>query len=292
MQIALVTPLRDELGNLPDLFEGIRRQTVPIRYWVIVENDSTDGSRECLREAEKPPNVAEMDVLNITTANGAYQLGAKYAGIVNTGFDHIQRKWGVGDLDYIGILDADCIPEPTYFEKLVAFMAAHDDVGISSGVIRLENGESDIASADWVRGGCRLWKSACFRECGYIVGPSADTLSAIHAETAGWAVKVCKGAWVRSRETGVRSGYGYYGSSCHFRGIGPVYALAKALFLSTRSLSVGREFLLGYFGSFFSGAKRISDERILRYHRRYLWRVLQRRLSSGSTSHRAQVATR
>ena len=44
--IALITPLKDEISNIDRFISHIESQTIPITCLIIVENDSTDGSKE------------------------------------------------------------------------------------------------------------------------------------------------------------------------------------------------------------------------------------------------------
>lgn len=280
MKIAIVTPLKDEKENIEKLFDSISRQHAEIYLWVIVENDSSDGSKELLRQVERPSNVKNLKVLNIEMADPAYALGHKYSTIVNTGFKYIKENHSLCDNDFIGILDADCFPEIDYYAKLTKFMNEHRRVGISSGVIVQGDGRPDIASVEWVRGGCRLWKFPCFTEAGYLIGPSADTISAVKAEMRGWKVAVCENAFVTSRETGVRAGYGYYGSSTYFRGIGPFYALFKSLYLSRKNPRYGFDFFVGYFDNFLKKKPRIQDIEVRRYFKGYGLRVILGKLRS------------
>lgn len=275
-RIALVTPVRDELGTLPQLVAAIGAQTLPIDTWVVIENDSSDGSREyldCLADELGSPRLI---VRNLSFDDPAYALGKKYASIINAGFDELRALPDFASYDYIGILDADCVPEPDYYRKLVSFLDEDPRVGITSGVIYLPDGSPDPVSSEWARGGCRIWRKNCFDAAGYVVGPSADALSSAKAELRGWRTAVTASARIQSRETGARSGFEYYGKSAYFRGITPAYALARGLGSLFKRPRYAVEYLRGYFNAYASGMPRTSDREIIEYYSGYGVRKIQR----------------
>jgi glycosyltransferase involved in cell wall biosynthesis len=276
-KIGIVTPLRNEKKNIRKLFDSINNQSITIFYWLIIENDSDDGSIEMLNNIRSTNvNVEHLEILNQKSDNSKYELGVKYSSIVNTGFTHFKSKGLLNDLDFIGILDADCFPEPRYYEILTERMSQVEKLGISSGLISFEDGTNDIASKDWVRGGCRLWKIECFLDSGYIVAPSADTISACKAMLNGWQVKPVRSLKVVSRQLGSRVNYKYYGYSWYFRGHTPLFAVivaAKLIFLGEFRKS--KEFINGFFGSLFQKKDRINDKEILDYYKNHLFRKIK-----------------
>ena len=56
-KIALVTPVKDEIKNLPKLFESMEKQSINIYSWVIIQNNSTDGSKEYLEKIKCVDNL-------------------------------------------------------------------------------------------------------------------------------------------------------------------------------------------------------------------------------------------
>lgn len=269
VKIALVTPLRDEIANIDKLFESIKSQTIQINTWIIVENGSTDGSIEKLKNITPPSNVENLIVLNGIFENNEYALGSKYSQVVDSGFKEAQRQTNYEILTHIGILDADCFPEPGYYKKLVDFLSADNSIGITSGIIYDEHGNIDAASTSWVRGGCRLWSSDCFNKSGYIIGPSADALSSAKAFVNGWKSVVCNNAKITSREVGARTNYQYYGKATYYRGVSPFYATLRGLYLLKNSFKNSQQYLQGYYSDFISRAPRVQDKDILNHYKNY-----------------------
>lgn len=279
-RLFLSTPLRNEIANIPRLYAAVAAQDISVNLWVIVENGSTDGSREELAHRPPPRNVENLVVLNEDTESGEYALGAKYARLVNRGFGEIRRRVALGPEDLIGILDADSFPEPGYYSALAKAFDADPKLGIASGLSRDDGSAcASIHAADWVRGSCRLWRGACMLQSGYMIGPSADTLSLARAELDGWHTRVVPGAEFIAREVGTRSKQKYYGSSAYFRGNTPFYALLRFLKFSAHGrVSHGLDYLSGYFGALRRNEQRIQDEALRAYFRNYITRKIRKTL--------------
>lgn len=267
MSIALITPLRDESTNIDPLFEAIASQTVPIDYWLILENNSTDGSREYLSEIEKPPNVKQLVILNLDL-EGGYRLGFKYSAIIREGMDHMSRHFP--DFEFIGILDADCTPEERYYETLLDYFSKNSDTGILSG--KLYEGNAANFDPGFPRGNCRLWRRSCFLEVGYRVGMSADSISATMARLKGWQTTAIDTTIVRSRKVSQRVSKAYTGKANYYNGIRLNYAFLKFLMFFARLKPVDAvQYLYGYLLSMITRAEKIDEPEIRKFYERYLW---------------------
>jgi glycosyltransferase involved in cell wall biosynthesis len=276
-RIALVTPLKNEMGNIPDLMQKISTQSIPIKYWIIVENGSEDGSKEYLANLKEVPNVEFFIVKHFTLPNEKYELGQKYSTVVNQGFLYLAENSIFPEIDFLGILDADCFPDPGYYRQLTSFMRQNERIGLSSGWGYTLEGKYDGEAKNWVRGNCRLWKKECFIESGYIVGPSADTLSLCKAELKGWLAIPDQTLVYHCREVGKKVNYSYYGYSAYFRGITPLYAIFKTInyfFIGKSTQAYG--YFKGYFTSYFSRKERIQDPAIRNYFARYFFKKLEK----------------
>ncbi len=275
-KFALVTPLRNEVVNIPRLFASMEAQSLAPHTWVIVNDGSDDGSAAQLEHFAKGYTRGELIVQDSVLGHQPYALGEKYARVVQQGMDLLRRRDDYRDFIAVGINDADCFPEPAYFKRLVSLLEEKPRLGITSGLERATDNKSRSERLSWVRGNCRLWRRECLDEVGYIVGPSADTVSLCKARLTGWDAHVQPGAFFSARPLGARTDMEYYGRSAHYRGIGPSYALLKATVDLMRGRhSMAMPYLLGYFRSWASGAQRISDPQIRHYYRWYLLHLLR-----------------
>lgn len=279
-RIFLSTPLRNEIDNIERLYAAVATQDAQIDIWVIVENGSTDGSREDLAKRSVPANVRELVVLNEDTERGDYALGAKYARIVNRGFEEIRSRIELGAEDFIGILDADSFPDPDYYSTLMVAFDADPKLGIAGGISRDDGtDQTSVHAKDWVRGSCRLWRGACMLQSGYVIGPSADTLSLGRAELDGWRAQVIPGASFFAREVGTRAKHQYYGRSTYYRGCSLPYACLRASKLLARGNVRGaQEYLGGYMSALLTRKPRVADLELRAHFNGYLSRKLKRKI--------------
>ena len=278
-KIALVTPLKDESENIEKLIKSIESQSMPIFAWIILENDSTDGSQEILDRYKQVQNVDNFEVIHLEMQDKTYQLGHKYASIIQSGFRILSNKKYWNEIDYLGILDSDIFAESNYYEKLIKSFDIDAELGITSGRIVDENGKADMSNLNWVRGGCRLWRMACYLEAGYIVGPSADTLSVAKARIKQWKVFVTDDAVVVSRAVGARANYGYYGRSTYFRGHTLMFALLRSVYLFVKGYpKPSIQYINAYVKQYVKNAERTNDKEILDYYKHYLQRKIFNKL--------------
>ena len=269
-KIAIVTPLRNEEKNINRLFDAVSKQTIKIFSWIILENGSTDGSKKMLKNRACPKNVEHLEILNLTENSINYELGLNYAIIINYGFNFLKEKDYYKQLDFVGILDSDIFLQEEYYEKLLLTFKNDDKLGISSGVIVNLDGTVEKTGNNWVRGGCRLWRQKCFNKIGYLVGPSAESLSTAKAICNKCLAYPEINAIAYSRPVGSRVNYRYYGEASYFRGCNPIYIFVKSVYqLFKLKFEASQGLFFGYFSSIFKNKKRVSDKQVLNYYRFY-----------------------
>lgn len=276
-KIALVTAVKDEIDNLDKFFKAIENQSIGITSLIIVENDSTDGSKEYLDKVKQLKNVEHFKVVNINFEDKTYRVGKKYATIINTGFEYLKEQPFYDSLNYIGILDCDVFPEKDYYFKLTTFLEKNPEIGITSGLIYTEEGKAHISDPNFVEGNSRIWTMKCFKEAGYLIAYTADTVSVALAHLKGWKTKTLKSAKVVSREINVRIGNsrnkGYH---AYYRGHTIVYVFSKSVYLAflKGKFKMGYEFLAGYVGGALKRKARIEDKELRKYFRYYMFNKL------------------
>ncbi len=96
---------------------------------VIVDNDSGDESVEKISSKIQSENWSSWAGVVPMNRNGGFAFGN------NVGFS--QAFLSQNHVDYLLLLNPDCVARPGAIEKLVAFMNAHPNVGIAGS--RLEN---------------------------------------------------------------------------------------------------------------------------------------------------------
>jgi glycosyltransferase involved in cell wall biosynthesis len=274
-KIAIVTPVKNEIENLPGLIESIENQSIPMFLWVIIENDSDDGSREFLEGMSKPSNVANFQLHHISFTSKEYDIGFKYSSVIQFGFTTIKSLDLYDDIDFIGILDSDSFPEKDYFAKLADALDQNPKMGLTSGVLHFRAGKKDSFLKNHVRGSGRIWSKACFEVAGDYYGFSPDSTTLSKAKILGWDPKVIRDAVFYSRPATNRVNMEFSGKSSYYRHVPFYYVLFVSFFyLLTGKFRNSSGYIRGYLKSYLSKAKRLEDPLLKKYYRMILLRKL------------------
>jgi len=106
---------------LLECLEALARQTRPLDRVVLVDNASTDGTREAVQEAGLPDRLA-LDYLRLTRNGG----GAE-------GFHFGVLEAMSGDSDWVWLMDDDCEPADDALDRLLAAPGA--DAAGTAGLV-------------------------------------------------------------------------------------------------------------------------------------------------------------
>jgi glycosyltransferase involved in cell wall biosynthesis len=278
-KIAIVTPVKNEMENLPELFECMEAQSYPVSLWIIINDNSTDGSGDFIEEnIKKLKNVKNAEVVHAEHLDKDYRLGSKYSQVINFGFtkfNELKGKYGES-FDFIGILDADCFIEKDYYKKLIERFSILPKLGIGSGVIyyRTDTGtEFDKMPLRWARGAIRLWRMECFNDAGYMVGNAADALSSALAWTRGWESQSFKEIRAESRVMGKRTNPQYYGETAYYRYNPHYYIFMKFFVMVIRSGFIeARDYYRGFLNAKKKKIRANVDRKVKFYFRTILFR--------------------
>lgn len=141
-RVAAVVVTYNRLDKLKTVIAKLEAQTTPAEWIVIVDNASTDGTREYLQTLTNPA----LDITYLTENTGG-------AGGFSTG---MKRAYDLG-ADLFWVMDDDCYPYPDCLEKLVtgyngAMKSVSGGVAFACSLIMYrenEIAEMNIAPADW-----------------------------------------------------------------------------------------------------------------------------------------------
>ena len=269
----LVTPVRNEEDNIPDLIESVRNQSITPLLWVFADDNSTDATAHLIKQAMK-----QIDYIHYIKSGEVLQYGhSSYARTVRAGFSfavNYALKKGIA-YDYLGLIDADAVPEKTYFEKLIHALQTSEKLGIVSGQLYLvKKGKHKPENlGNRPRGAARFYKRQCYEEIeGFPNCPSPDAVSDIKAELREWQIsRVMSAKCIHKRkslsEAGVWYRYSDNGKSAYYLNYHPVNALLTGMYITMTNTRFycGVAYLLAYFKALLRKDEQYHDAEITQY---------------------------
>jgi glycosyltransferase involved in cell wall biosynthesis len=271
----IVTPCKNEGGNLPDLIESMIAQTMVPVVWVIVDDGSTDDTPHIAQEAAKKCgwiHVLRMD-------EGQRDLGLHYATVVKMGFDHAISFCEENRLEYgyLGNLDGDLTLPPMFYENLMVEFEKDPELGIASGGTKHIIGDHvryAKAPADEPSGGHMLMRRGCFEEGGGIpLSYSIDSVLKAKAKLGGWkTIRFEENVATEIRDVNAAEGYWkgfvHKGEASYCLYVHPIHVAAKVIIYSFRKpYYIGLAYMMGYLSSAMRRMNRINDEEVRLYFR-------------------------
>lgn len=130
-KVGIVVVTYNRLGLLKEVIEALRKQTYTDTQFVVVNNGSTDGTKDWLGE--------QNDIVTITQEN----LGG--AGGFFTGMQYVAQN----NFDYCWIMDDDVLCTPTALQELLEAYHKKDNIGfVCSKVIGLDGCPMNVPVVD------------------------------------------------------------------------------------------------------------------------------------------------
>jgi glycosyltransferase involved in cell wall biosynthesis len=293
LRCILITPARNEEALIEQAVQSVVSQTVrPVR-WVVVNDGSTDATREIVtRHAARHPWISVVDM----PAHRDRSFAAK-VHCFNAGFASVKDV----PHDVIGNLDADVSFEPDYLAFLLARFAENPRLGVAGTIFRegdgYSSGTDSFEGENHVAGGCQLFRRECFAEIGGYIPNKAggiDWIAVTSARMRGWKTRSFRERSFfhhRSLGTAERSKLASsfsYGEKDYYLGNHPLWeAFRVAYRMSKRPFVVdGLAVALGYASATVRRIDRPVSAELMRFHRAEQMRKLAAILKTVATFRR------
>jgi len=183
----VITPARNEEAFIADTIQAVISQTLRPLKWIIVNDGSTDKTREIVESYVKRYNFIKL--LNLERG-GDRDFGRK-AVAFSHGLANLQNL----DYEFIGNLDADITMAPDYYHNVIKYFTTDPQLGVVGGIVYTKIGERFFTydeTLDSVAGAVQLFRKACFEAVGGYIPlklGGIDTVAEIKARMLGWTVR-------------------------------------------------------------------------------------------------------
>jgi biofilm PGA synthesis N-glycosyltransferase PgaC len=267
-KLLVVTPARNEAGHLVAVIAAMVRQTVLPDEWRIVDDGSTDTTRDILVGAAERHSWIRLSVLRYESDTGVDGLAAgRPARAFAAGVRDATIDW-----DFVAKVDADVELPPEYFAVLLDRMLADVRLGMAGGtLIELDvDGEDRVIAVpqQHVPGALSVYRRSCFEQIGGVrVMLGWDTIDETLARMRGFHTQSYLDVVARHRRqtgavAGVIRGRARHGVVAWIVHYPPYFVLLRAAKLSLlRPRGVlGAAFLWGYLSAAIRRVPRVSDD--------------------------------
>jgi len=184
---SIVTPIHNELQSVLRLVNSVKSLTIAPVKWLIVDDNSTDGSINLLEAL-----ISDYPQACIVKYEGINSIGwLGYGEIVRFGIQRLEEyeRDVAKSCIFVAVVDADVLLEDSYFEKLMMSMNADFNSALSTGFLSEVAG--NFIDDPRQRGAAILYKKSFLNLIGgFPRCPSPDSAVVIKARNRGLKVVV------------------------------------------------------------------------------------------------------
>jgi glycosyltransferase involved in cell wall biosynthesis len=288
-RLLVVSPVHNEAPHIERVARALAAQQRPPDMWIVVDDASTDGTFERLRELEREPGLEFLTALRAPVApDGSDRLAlANEVRAFNYGLQSV----GLGSCDlrgadlnsftHVAKLDGDVELPPEWYAVLLERFAADPRLGIACG--QLEEGPEGARGiipipSHHVHGAVKLYSLPCFTAIGGLQPRLGwDTIDETYARMHGFSTcsfpdPVAIHHRPFATRDGVLRGRARHGACAYIAHQSLPWVAARAVKVGrARPVGIGGgAFLYGYLRAAIDGTTRVEDPALRRFVRREL----------------------
>lgn len=277
MKYYVITPAKNEEAFIAYTLESMVKQTLKPIKWIIVDDGSTDKTREIIEKYSRLNDWIE--VLTIENKQEQKSYGSKVIRAFNVGYKKIKDF----DFDFIVKLDADLTFPSDYFQKIAQAFSADDAIGICGGYIVENENDRNIKASRFprVEGAVKSVRMKCFKDIGGFLEENGwDGIDLLHAQYLNWKVANIPVNVLHHRpETAeYRSLRFFYNNGVtHYRQANDLFlTFVRALVMLKKKpyFLASFSYVRGYLNAFFSHTPKLVDDGLARFIKGYHYQRL------------------
>lgn len=261
--LVIITPVKNEEKTLLSVYKQLLNQLNRPDYWIIVNDNSTDMTKEIIKKLE----TSDDSVLSVKLNDSSvYDQVSRYGSVVNVGLTHALNY--CGKPDFLGVLDADIILSKNYYMSIINAFNTLPEMGIASGLYTtLEKNNMRIVKSSALCGASMVIRRKCLADInGFPSCPRPDTVTMLKAANRGWKLGIVSSAYAihlrpnKSLNKFIKLGLSSFRLNYH-----PINALLSGPLLSLKFLSLSPlGFTVGYLIGTISAYK-VDDNEVTQY---------------------------
>lgn len=209
MKFLIIIPTHNEEKNILFTLKSLEKQTFQDFFCVVVNDGSTDKTREIVEEFIAENNL-KFKIQNLELSE--HEPGAKVVRTFNKGLETIN----INDFDIICKFDADIIFPSDYLKKVNRVYESQPKAGMVSGLVRIKKSIFEKSLAFDFKDEKHQWKFENLSSKNHIRGPIKsyrkeyfqmmnglrpvlgwDNIDVMLAQKNGWETVTIKDLWVK-----------------------------------------------------------------------------------------------
>ena len=201
LSYSIITPVKNEIQHFTKTFESVCSQSFKPIEWIIVDDGSSDGTKQLINELVSEHNwIVVLDAPNLKQND----YSSRVIDLFNYGYNFLSIK-----VDLICKLDADVSFNIFFFQNIQQLFIENTQLAITSGLLHT-NGIAEKFDNDHevcTRGATKVYRRSFLEEIGGLVSYQGwDTLDNVAARAKGWQVMQSLEPFEHLKKEGARVG--------------------------------------------------------------------------------------